>query len=398
METVRSTVNSDTHFSWDRLINIFSQQDPMVVAGFLLAILLLISGIFFGIYRSRQKKKLARAEKPAISSPTAKPFPDKGFPLGEAADISDIRGIDHNTWLVKLRGGLSRTRAQITENLVSILSKHVKLNEALLEELHETLFRADIGIATADKLVAEIRKAFATRAEPPSWDEVRAVLEKHMTTMLRQSEKPMNEPSQGPLVILIVGVNGAGKTTSIGKLAAHYLAQDKKVLLAAGDTFRAAAIDQLQVWAERLGCDLIKHKPHSDPASVAYDAVKSAVAKKYDVLLVDTAGRLHNKKELMDELGKIRRVIGKDLPGAPHETWLVIDATTGQNAFQQVKAFSEVSPLTGLIVTKLDGTAKGGVVLGASDRFQLPIRFVGVGEKAADLRPFQPDDFVSSLF
>jgi len=397
METVLSTVNSDTHFSWDRLVNLIEQQDPIVLVASLVVILMLISGLFFGIYRWRQTKKSRTAEKPFIPV-TDKPLPKKAPPLGEPKDISDVRSIDHDTWLVKLRGGLSRTRVQITENLVSILSRHAKLNDELLEELHETLFRADIGIETADKLVDEIRKAFSARNEPPAWDEVRTVLEKHMTGMLRQNEKPLNTPDQGPLVVLVVGVNGAGKTTSIGKLAAYYLAQDKKVLLAAGDTFRAAAIDQLQVWAERLGCDLIKHQPHSDPAAVAYDAVKSAIAKKYDVLLIDTAGRLHNKKELMDELGKIRRVIGKDLPSAPHETWLVIDATTGQNAFQQVKAFSEVSPLSGLIVTKLDGTAKGGVVLGASDRFKLPIRFVGVGEKAADLRPFNPEDYVSSLF
>jgi fused signal recognition particle receptor len=199
-------------------------------------------------------------------------------------------------------------------------------------------------------------------------------------------------------VILVVGVNGVGKTTTIGKLSAHFLADDKKVLLAAADTFRAAAIEQLSVWGERLGVDVVKHKQGADPAAVAYDGVKAAMARGTDVLMIDTAGRLHAKQELMEELGKINRIIGRDLPGAPHETWLVIDATTGQNAMQQVKAFSQVVKLSGLVVTKLDGTAKGGVLLSIAEQFKLPIRYVGVGESAADLRPFNPTDFADSLF
>ncbi|MFW7377925.1 MAG: signal recognition particle-docking protein FtsY [Oligoflexus sp.] len=397
METASPTSNPDIQFSWDHLNTLINQQDPMVLIIALLVIIALFGGLGTWIYQRRKKSRALKPEQAPreVQKAPAKPAaPSPAIP----SDVSDIKSIDRGAWLVKLRGGLSRTRAQIAENLATILSRHAKLDEDLLEELHETLFRADIGIETADKLIQEIRKRFASQSAPPTWEEVRAVLSENILSMLKQTDAPLKEPSTGPLVILIVGVNGVGKTTSIGKLAAHYLAQDKKVLLAAGDTFRAAAIDQLQVWAERLGCDIIKHQPRSDPAAVAYDAVKSAMAKNYDVLLIDTAGRLHNKKELMDELGKVRRVIGKDLPEAPHETWLVIDATTGQNAFQQVKAFSEVCPLTGLIVTKLDGTAKGGVVIGTADRFSLPIRFVGVGEKAADLRPFRAEDFVESLF
>jgi fused signal recognition particle receptor len=235
--------------------------------------------------------------------------------------------------------------------------------------------------------------------EATSWELVASRLKEKASVIMDEAQKvSLRKPEKGPWVILVVGVNGVGKTTSIGKLAAHFLASDKKVLLAAADTFRAAAIEQLSVWGERLGVDVIKHQAGSDPAAVAYDAVKAAMARDTDVLLIDTAGRLHAKAELMAELGKINRIIGRDLPGAPHETWLVVDATTGQNAVQQVKAFKEVVDLTGIIVTKLDGTAKGGVLIGITDQFGIPIRYIGVGEKAADLRLFQSGEYVESLF
>jgi fused signal recognition particle receptor len=216
--------------------------------------------------------------------------------------------------------------------------------------------------------------------------------------MQDMEDTPLNKPAEGPFVILVVGVNGVGKTTSIGKLAAHYVAEGKSVMLCAGDTFRAAAIEQLQVWGERIGVPVIKHQQGADPASVAFDAVKAAKARGVDVLLIDTAGRLHNKTELMDELAKVKRVITKEMPAAPHETWLVIDATTGQNAVQQVKAFGELVQLSGLVVTKLDGTAKGGVIIGIKQKFKLPIRYIGVGEKAKDLKEFSARDFAESLF
>ena len=258
----------------------------------------------------------------------------------------------------------------------------------MLENLHEALYRADIGVATADKLVDHVRKNMK-QDDAASWEAVASRLKEQAGAIL-------DVPQKAPL--RIVGVNGVGKTTTIGKLAAHFLAADKKVLLAAADTFRAAAIEQLSVWGERLGVDVVKHQAGSDPAAVAYDAVKAALSRGTDVLLIDTAGRLHAKAELMAELGKINRIIGRDLPGAPHETWLVVDATTGQNAVQQVKAFKEVVDLTGLVVTKLDGTAKGGVLIGITDQFGIPIRYVGVGEKAVDLRPFSPQEYVESLF
>ena len=313
----------------------------------------------------------------------------------EAEDIKDIKATDKASWLSKLQLGLSKTRNSF-QNSMSSLFQGKKIDDTTLESLHETLFRSDIGVATADKLVAHVNSSL--KGKNSSWEEVKAELHKAANEIMSTTSHPLNTPSDGPQVILVVGVNGVGKTTSIGKLAAHFMSQDKTVLLCAADTFRAAAIDQLKVWGERLGTKVIAHQQGSDPAAVAYDGVKAAMARKSDVLIIDTAGRLHSKNDLMQELNKIKRVIGKDLPGAPHETWLVIDATTGQNAFQQVKAFDEVAKLTGVIVTKLDGTAKGGVIIGISDQFKHPIRYIGVGEKASDLREFNTKDYLDSLF
>jgi fused signal recognition particle receptor len=296
-----------------------------------------------------------------------------------------------------LARGLTKTRDALRGSVQTLFATKAKLSSDQLEKLHEALYRADVGVATADKLVDHVRTTIGRDAEV-EWEAVAAALKERAREILAAPQTPLAPAAQPPWVILVVGVNGVGKTTTIGKLAAHFLAADKKVLLAAADTFRAAAIEQLRVWGDRLGVDVVHHKSGSDPAAVAYDGVKAAMARGADVLLIDTAGRLHSKNELMAELGKINRVIGKDLPGAPHETWLVIDATTGQNAVAQVKAFREVVALTGLVVTKLDGTAKGGVLIGIADQFGLPIRYVGVGEKAADLRAFAAEDYVESLF
>jgi fused signal recognition particle receptor len=313
-------------------------------------------------------------------------------------EIDEIRKADRNSWLKRLHNGLSKTRDTLQSSLGGLFTNKIKIDEDVLEKLHEALFRADIGVQTADKLVDHVRATLG-KEEAADWEQVSTCIKSHAQTLMDEANvSDVNQPADGPWVILIVGVNGVGKTTSIGKLAAHFLAQDKKVLLAAADTFRAAAIDQLEVWAKRLGIDVVKHKQGSDPAAVAYDAVKAAKARNVDVLLIDTAGRLHNKADLMKELGKINSVVGKDLPGAPHEAWLVIDATTGQNAVTQVRAFSDVVKLSGLVVTKLDGTAKGGVLIGIQDQFKLPIRYVGVGEKAVDLRNFRASEYVASLF
>jgi fused signal recognition particle receptor len=312
-------------------------------------------------------------------------------------DVEDVRRTDRASWLGRLKSGLAKTRDSLRGSLESLFTGQTKLDHGVLEQLHEVLYRADIGVATADKLVGAVRAKLG-KDEAASWPAVSQCLKDEMRAILQKSQAPLARPDQPPFVVLIVGVNGVGKTTSIGKLGAHFLAADQTVLLAAGDTFRAAAIEQLEVWGQRLGVDVVRHKQGSDPAAVAYDGVKAAIARQVDVLLIDTAGRLHSKNELMAELAKVNRVIGKDLPGAPHATWLVIDATTGQNAVQQVKAFKEVVGVTGLVVTKLDGTAKGGVLVGIADQFGLPIHYIGVGEKAADLRAFNVDDYVESMF
>ena len=314
------------------------------------------------------------------------------------ADVAEVRATGHLVWLGRLKQGLAKTRQGLALSLEGLLRGKTKLDDELLEKLHAALYRADVGVAVADQLVEHVRKTIG-KDGPSDEETVKAALKQRAKELLESAAlSPLNRPEQGPWVILIVGVNGVGKTTTIGKLGAHFLAAEQTVLFAAGDTFRAAAIEQLGVWGERLGIDVVKHKQGADPAAVAYDGVKAAIARKIDVLLIDTAGRLHAKQELMDELGKINRITSRDLPGAPHETWLIIDATTGQNAVAQVSAFSQVVNLTGLVVTKLDGTAKGGVLLNIANQFRLPVRYIGVGEKAADLRQFNPADYADSLF
>jgi fused signal recognition particle receptor len=311
-------------------------------------------------------------------------------------DVREIREQRISDWIARLKQGLAKTRDSLTRGFSGIFGNGRKLDADTLEQLHEQLYRADIGVKTCDRLVKSVQSTLGSQ-ETVTFENVAEALRTEVSKILANTEKPLNRPPAPPWVILVVGVNGVGKTTTIGKLTAHFLAQGKTVLLAAADTFRAAAIEQLQTWGNRLGVDVIAHQAGADPAAVAYDAVKAAKARGHDILIIDTAGRLHSKKELMDELGKINRVIGKDLTGAPHETWLVIDATTGQNANVQVSAFRDVVSLTGLVVTKLDGTAKGGVVVGIADQHQIPIRFIGVGEKSADLREFSPEDFAKTL-
>ncbi len=315
----------------------------------------------------------------------------------EDLEVIELKRESPTSLRERLRRGLTRTREAFQTNLKRIFSG-TALNPEVLEQLHETLYRADFGASTVDQLVDHVKTT--ARGEGLTWDAVALALrQKTQELLLATQQKPLNQAAPGqPWVILVVGVNGVGKTTTIGKLAAHFLAVHKKVILVAADTFRAAAIEQLSVWGERLGVEVIKHQSGSDPAAVAYDGVKAGLSRGADVVLIDTAGRLHAKTGLMAELGKINRILGRDLPGAPHETWLVVDATTGQNAVQQVKAFQEVTPISGLVVTKLDGTAKGGVIVGISAQFKIPIRYIGVGEKAADLRVFDAAEFAEGLF
>lgn len=296
----------------------------------------------------------------------------------------------------KLKEGLTKTRDQFVSKVEQILTGRRKIDEELYEELEEVLIRSDVGVNTSLELVEGLRKEVKKRKLQEA-EELRGVLKELIAELLGQEES-MNFAERGPSIFLVVGVNGVGKTTTIGKLAHYFRSEGKKVILAAGDTFRAAAIDQLEVWGQRADVEVIKQKEGADPAAVAYDALQSAKSRGADIVIMDTAGRLHNKVNLMEELRKVRRVIEREIPGAPHEVLLVLDATTGQNALQQAKLFQEVAGVTGIVLTKLDGTAKGGVVLGIQGEIDIPVKWIGVGEGMEDLRPFNPQDFAEALF
>ena len=296
----------------------------------------------------------------------------------------------------KLKQGLTKTRNVVTEQLNNVFSVFVRVDEELFENLEEALIMADLGMETSVLLIDELRDR-VKRKHITDGNLVKQELYSVISDTLCEVNSEMNLNTT-PSVILVIGVNGVGKTTSIGKIASYYKSQGKNVLLAAADTFRAAAIDQLDVWAERSGCDIIKHNEGSDPASVVFDACNAAKARGTDILICDTAGRLHNKKNLMAELEKINRIISRELPDADRENLLVLDATTGQNAVSQAKLFSEAADLTGIVLTKLDGTAKGGIVISIAKEQQLPVKFIGVGEGVDDLQIFSPEDFARALF
>jgi fused signal recognition particle receptor len=290
--------------------------------------------------------------------------------------------------------GLHKTRENFLARLRAAVTRSAKADE-IYEGLEEALIAADVGVDASLKLVEAVRHRLKNDAQP---DVIREALKDEIGAMLAAAERPWTECGDAPLVVMLVGVNGAGKTTTIAKLAARMKAERGPVIVAAADTFRAAAIDQLEVWCNRVGAQIIKQKQGSDPAAVAFDAVKAAVARKAKTVLIDTAGRLQTKVNLMEELKKVARVIGRELPGAPHETWLVLDAMTGQNALSQAKIFGEAVPLTGVVLAKLDSTAKGGVIIAVAQRLGLPVRFVGVGEDLGDLRRFDHREFVEALF
>ena len=296
----------------------------------------------------------------------------------------------------RLKAGLQKTRDSFAGGIENIVQGKAKVGLELLDELEETLLIADVGMKTTTFILEDLKKDVAQNRIREN-DEVLQHLKGQMFKVLSQNNKPIQFSKNKPLVILMVGINGSGKTTTIGKLAQKWKKEGKKVLLAAGDTFRAAAIDQLQVWAERADINCISQKNGADPSAVAYDAVQAAVARNVDVLLIDTAGRLQTNQNLMEELKKVKRVIGKVLPGAPHETLLVLDATLGQNSISQAKHFHEALELDGFVMTKLDGTAKGGVLLNLSGELKLPIHFIGVGEKAEDLQTFDSKKFVDAI-
>ena len=296
----------------------------------------------------------------------------------------------------KLKNGLTKTRESIAKQVNNVFSVFVKVDDELFENLEEALIMADIGVETSTYIIEKLRDNVKHK-HITDGNLVKEELKSIISEILSALDTTVNT-STTPSVILVIGVNGVGKTTSIGKIASHYKSMGKKVLLAAADTFRAAAIDQLDIWAQRSGCDIIKHQENSDPAAVVFDACTAAKARGADILICDTAGRLHNKKNLMAELAKINLVIERELPDSARETLLVLDATTGQNAVSQAKLFSEAADITGIILTKLDGTAKGGIVISIAKEQNVPVKFVGVGEGIDDLQEFNSDDFAKAIF
>lgn len=297
----------------------------------------------------------------------------------------------------KLKNGLTKTRDNLTDKVNEILNLAVTIDEDLYEELEEMLITSDIGVETSMEIIEGLRKKIREeKINDPS--KIKPVLKSVITEMMKENEKVNEREVTFPKVMLIIGVNGVGKTTSIGKIASKYKQEGRKVLLAAADTFRAAAIDQLEVWSNRASVDIVRHQEGSDPAAVVFDAIQASKARKIDVLICDTAGRLHNKKNLMDELGKINRIIDKEYNDVKKETLLVLDATTGQNAVIQAKQFMEVCPIDGIILTKLDGTAKGGVVISINKELKIPVKYIGVGEAIEDLQEFSAAEFVEALF
>jgi len=299
----------------------------------------------------------------------------------------------------RLKKGLSKTHAGFVSQIDRLVSGKKGIDEALLEELEEILITADLGTDTTYRLINDLHQRVG-RNELGDPQRVKEYIRDSVLAALKTAEMPLSIDSAGakPFVIMVVGVNGVGKTTTIAKLASRYNSEGRKILFAASDTFRAAATEQLEAWAKRIGVNMVKQSRGSDPSAVAFDAIEAAKARSLDILFIDTAGRLHTKENLMEELKKMKRIVGRQCPGAPHEILLILDATTGQNAISQTRLFNEALGITGIALTKLDGTAKGGIIIGITESFHIPIRYIGVGEKTDDLRDFNAEEFVAALF
>jgi fused signal recognition particle receptor len=299
--------------------------------------------------------------------------------------------------LDRLKAGIEKTRAGLVDRVEDIISGKKEIDAELLEELEYTLITADIGVRTSTEILDSIKQRVDRKlVNDPS--QLKMLIREHLLEVLQATDRPLTHVNTPPAVVMVVGVNGSGKTTTIGKLAERFKGEGRTVLLCAADTFRAAAIEQLEIWGQRTGTEVIHQKPGSDPSAVMFDALQAAKARKTDYVIVDTAGRLHTKENLMAELEKMKRTATRVIPGSPHEVWLVLDATTGQNGLEQARKFTDSSGVTGIVLTKLDGTAKGGVVIAIARELNLPIRFIGVGEKSSDLLPFEPEAFINSLF
>jgi fused signal recognition particle receptor len=297
----------------------------------------------------------------------------------------------------RLKEGLFKTHQGLVSKIDQLIAGKKKIDDDLLAELEEILITSDIGVKTTQELLHNVAVK-VQRKELEDADLLKKNLQEQMLHILSQQENPLTLSTARPFVIIVIGVNGTGKTTTIGKMAQKFKAQGKSVLLIAADTFRAAAIEQLEIWGQRAGCDVIKQKSGSDPSAVVFDGLKAAKSRGIDVVIVDTAGRLHTKVNLMEELKKVKRIMGREIPGAPHEILLVLDATTGQNSISQAKMFNQAVGVTGIALTKLDGTAKGGILIAISDELKIPLRYIGIGEKLDDLREFNARDFVEALF
>ena len=333
-----------------------------------------------------------------VPKPPVAPIPSVAPPTPVAKEkIVEVPPLLQPVPVDRLMIGLEKTRSRFWSRLKGIFSFRKSIDTSVLEELEDVLIGADIGVKPVQKLLQELHTAWESKAVTET-TQIQGFIKARLKEDLRAWQTDVQYASTPPTVIMVVGVNGAGKTTSIAKLAHLFIKEGKKVMVAASDTFRAAAVEQLEIWSKRIGAEIVKHQTGSDPAAVAYDALEASIARGYDVLIVDTAGRLHTHENLMNELGKIKRVIAKRLPGAPHEVLMVLDATTGQNAVSQAKMFKQTVDISGIFLAKLDGTAKGGIVLGMRNEINVPVKFVGLGEKPEDIERFDPDTFVNALF
>jgi fused signal recognition particle receptor len=350
-------------------------------------------------FRKQLKKDQQEKERALKSEELDQKLPRLERELEECERLTEMVNeiLDEKGLFQRLKEGLAKTHLSFVSKIEALLADRTSVDDELIEDLEEVLILADLGVATTQRVVNSVQES-VKRKELQDPAQVKYHLKREIQAILQDSEKPVEIERDKPFIILVIGVNGTGKTTTIGKMASKYNAQGKEVLLVAGDTFRAAAIEQLEIWGERAGCDVIKHASGADPSAVVYDAIQSAKSRQSDVVIADTAGRLHTKKNLMEELKKMVRVISREVPGAPHEILLVVDATTGQNAISQAKLFHEGVGVSGLILTKLDGTAKGGIVVSIAHDLKIPVAFIGIGERVEDLREFQAKEFVEALF